>query len=391
MTAHARKAQQYMSPSRNPLAGQPTAVDATSYANNMFKEIQKYTRPLSAVIGGVGGTGMDETTGRSSYSDDAWLLAQFKGVDMQPSMARPREAILLGPGMSELPKPVIPTDAKFLQSPAPFKELATKQRNRFNLMGAPDSKASAKINNVGHFSVDSWEMQAQLDAKQHTQGPRDHKPHVPVRDFKGAGLEDQTLAATLKYQKNSSAATVPPRFGPGKDNFMGVKAKIPVDDRLLSSYKAQKQAIVDANAPQDLPFRGMPIESKLNDHYKQSNELAADAVRVHDRVLSPASKLKVAWTPSPSKQLSLTDAEVDLIDPDIARSLQDAMESVADDPEAIALLQAMAKEHAEAAASDISAAAPGAAPAMAPAPAVAAAPGAETPANPNPAENPMAC
>lgn len=215
MTAHVRKAQQYMSPSRNPFAGQPTAVDATSYANNMFKEIQKYTRPLSTVVGGVGGTGMDETTGRSSYDDNGWLLAQFKGVDLQPSMARPREAILLGPGMSELPKPNIMPDAEFNNRPSPFKELATKQRNRFNLMGAPDSKASAKIDNVGHFTVDSWEMEAQLQAKQHTQGARGPKPQdiVPVREYKGAGLEDQTLAAVLKYQKNSSAATVPPRFG----------------------------------------------------------------------------------------------------------------------------------------------------------------------------------
>ena len=93
-------------------------------------------------------------------------------------------------------------------------------------------------------------------------------------------------------------------------------AQIPVDEKLLSAYKTQKQAITAANAPQDLPFRGMPSEAKLNDHYKEAAELAAEATRVLDRVLSPASKIKLpasTWTPSSSKQLALTDAQASMV------------------------------------------------------------------------------
>lgn len=259
MTAHAKKVQSYQQPTRNPLAGKPTAMDATSFMNNAFKEIQKYTRPMSEVLGGPGGTGMSETTGRSSYTEDAWLLAQFKGVDMSPNMSRPREAIALGPGMSELPQPHMPADAYALTlaKQSPFKEIATKQRNRFNLMSAPDSKASAKVNNVGHYGTDSWEFKGYTDSKLHTQGAR-KKDWVGVA-AKGAGMADQTMIETLKYQKHASAVGVPPRAQ--KDNFMGKAAKIPVDERLLAEQRAMQEAISQSNQPQDTPFRGMPADS----------------------------------------------------------------------------------------------------------------------------------
>jgi hypothetical protein len=267
MTAHVQKAQKQLSPVRIPLQGKPTAIGADSYTVVRGKEIQAYTRAVSAVTGGISAMGMEQ--GKSSINADSFLMAKMKAIKTELPKQRPHENI----AQQDLPQPHMPADSMELvrAKNSPFK--AQKPRNRFNLMSAPDSKVSAKLDNVGHFDLNALETQTNMQSKKHTLGAY-NKPYQGVKGTSAA--TDLYIAEPLKYQKNMSAVAVK-----NTKDYQGIKATIPVNDRLLTEYKTQQTAIAESNMPPVLPFPTLDEEDFFAQHLKSSQALANDAHRVH--------------------------------------------------------------------------------------------------------------
>ena len=140
--------------------------------------------------------------------------------------------------------PTVPHDSWQLQQlkKTPQKD---KARNRFNLMSAPDSKASAKVapNNVGCQNIDAWTTQAFIEAKKNTLGAW-HREHIGVKGT--VNTADLQMAHALKVQKDCATSVLDGR-GPqvGKlvpcSEYMGIKPKMDVHDYMIETTKMQQE------------------------------------------------------------------------------------------------------------------------------------------------------
>jgi hypothetical protein len=267
MSAHVRRAQSELSPTKIPFQGKPTAMGADSWSVTEGRKIQAYTRSTSAVTGSI--AAVTAAQGKSSIDAQSFLMARQKQMDTNLPRQRPHENI----AQQDLPQPRIPPDSMDIvrAKNQPFK--AQKPRNRFDLMSAPDTKASAKLDNVGHFHIDAQETQIIMKAKKETPGAFNR----PFQGIKATvDMENYLLKETQGYQKNLSSVVVKQT-----SLYQGIAAKIPQDAYLLSEYKKNTTAIREANQPPALPFPVLDEENFFAAHLKGAQILANDAHRVH--------------------------------------------------------------------------------------------------------------
>ena len=147
-------------------------------------------------------------------------------------------------------------------------------RNRFSLMSGKDTKASAKIDTAGHYTIDAWQMDDQIKSKKHTQGAIKNE-HVGVKGT--VNLQDYMVKESLAYQKNTKP--FPLHVGPLKGDYEGIKPTIPLNDFLIAEQRAQRDEAVQAEKFQSLPAPQIGTDTYLADHYKQAAVLASSATQ----------------------------------------------------------------------------------------------------------------
>ena len=208
-----------------------------------------------------------------AYSPELWVR-ENRGPVGKPPPPPPSTA-----------EPVHPTaayssvgwDAKELDHVKKTKDLKNKNRNKFALMESEsESKASGKMQNVGHNGTDSWEMEAAMKAKHFTQGVK-ATPWTAVHGVKGTVNEkDYMIAETLTYQKQVKDVRTP-----DKSLYQGIAAKIPVDAYLIEEQRNVK-AIIRANRVEGDQNTAMPApkygpDNFLAEAYKNAAALISSA------------------------------------------------------------------------------------------------------------------
>lgn len=176
------------------------------------------------------------------------------------------------PAKAALAAPTVGGDAWSISQAKKAQSIKPAIRNKYNLMSAPESKASAKIDK-SHFQVDSFEMSSAVDAKKHCQGAL-KKAHVGVKGT--VGQTDYMLDHAVKSTKANGAAVL---LAPKSTTHVGVSVKLPADEYLIRTFKEQQTAIAEANVAPMLPVPHLEAESWLSTHQKHAAQLAVEAHR----------------------------------------------------------------------------------------------------------------
>ena len=178
--------------------------------------------------------------------------------------------------------------------------LKNKGRNKFALMHSEkETKASEKMQNVGHNGTDSWEMEAAIRAKAFTQGAKQTRYGGPFTGVKATVTKDDLMISEhLKYQTHVKDVKTP-----DKSLYQGVAAKIPVDAYLIEDQRNVK-AIIRANKVEGDQNTSMPAprygpDSFLAEAYRKATGLVTAAQTGIEeativRSASPGVKSKLA-------------------------------------------------------------------------------------------------
>jgi len=240
---------------------------ADAFMIQKVKAIEASERHVSVTTGGAAGSAI-ETAGHSAYAGDGPIETALKKAHAFVQQVLPK--------YEDLEQPHVPADHwPIRQAQAtPFK--ATDGRNRYNLMSAPDSEASAKLDNVGHSQIDSWMMQDSIKAKQHTNGAM-KKEWVGVPSTKFT-TEDYMLKESLAYTK---ACT------PNRKELVavGIKPSLPVGGHhayIQGEQIAKRAAIEDANRLQNLPAPKYGPDSYMVEHAEHVQRIVAYNLQAPD-------------------------------------------------------------------------------------------------------------
>ena len=264
-TAAAQNAQQLYS------AKAPDSIHAKShmlgdaFMIQKVKAIEGYERHVSVVTGGISGMGM-QAAGRSAYTADGPVEEAQKRAHAAYAQQ------LLPQRLEVLEQPHVPGDAwaiRMAQS-TPFN--ATESRNRFDLMRAPDTIASSKLDNVGHAGIDAQQVAESIKAKGFT-------PGAVKREWVGikgtVNLGDYMLKESLKFTQ----ARTPNRKG----DAQGIKPNLPTGgERLECEQVRVRQVIKDANRMQELPAPNYGGDSYMVKHAEQAQAFIASNFKIHE-------------------------------------------------------------------------------------------------------------
>ena len=282
---------------------------ADAYMIQKTKAIEKEMRHTSTYTGGAGGR-LLQSAGQSAYGAEGPSEACFaKAHELYIKDALPTK-------FEDLPyeQPRMPADAFALTMGKKSEALrkATDDRNRFNLMTAPDTKATAKLDNVGHLTIESWMNADMIKAKLVTQGAI-KKGWVGVKPTQDS--EDLLFKEHLSY----TAAMKPNRLRDGPE--MGIKPNLPAgklkDGSTAHAYAQGEQiksrsAIEEANKLQMLPRPKYGADAYMVEHAEAVQRIIDYNLQAFDNDLLPPESPEKAPGPSPSKfetptKLSLAD------------------------------------------------------------------------------------
>ena len=170
--------------------------------------------------------------------------------------------------------PRIPVDSFAIVQAKKAKDVRGPSRNRFDLMSAPDTKASAKIGVAGHAGLDSWQNSAVMAAKQHTQGAI-KKEHVGV---KATVTKDNVMFDfATKLQPHVTESRIPKR-----STYQGVKPHIPLDgEAFLAEAQKMKELVNESNKLVALPRPQIETDAWGTDAQRRASELASEANSWH--------------------------------------------------------------------------------------------------------------
>lgn len=294
LDAHVKKAQRHISevetPQQNVLQGH-AAVDGSDFLMAHMREVQSLAKSIWAPYDRAGAIGLPKSTmGRSSIDSDSLLISERRKV----SAERHNELPAGLSQVSERPRPHVGPDSWAMQHVKLVEETRkltpqVSNRNRFTLMSAPDSKATAKLSNVGHNGIDSWEMACTFNAKLHAPGALKQAQ----RGVKGTvDMKNYSIVNETKYQGNLTQAklTDPVRH-------RGVAATMPPDHYLVAEYGRCRAATVEANRFQAMPAPHVAPGDLMDVHQKSAQSAASASHRVKQHsgpVTTPAGGTRPA-------------------------------------------------------------------------------------------------
>lgn len=218
------------------------------------------------------GYGMSQPHAYGEVAEQSYVEEQIKNVNHAP---KPEPTMVLAGAGS------VNTTDTWLARATPARP-STAGRNRFELMNAVETKASAKLGNVGHNGTDAWEMADQIKAKQHTQGTTP-TPWMAVAGVKGTvDVNNQHIVDAVAVQKNVWDAKHTLQSTPDKAAFQGIKATIPVDSYLIDNQKsvhALLHADIAGTSTTLLPAPKVGSDMLMQSINKQVYEAVSDAKR----------------------------------------------------------------------------------------------------------------
>ena len=208
---------------------------------------------------------------RADREREAKKAAQAAARTATSTPAKPADSSLSSPAKPPLPAPTVPADAFHITQAKKAQQIKTPTRNRFNLQGnVVENKASAKIEG-SHFMNDSFEMGSAIECKRVTQGAKT-VGHWGVQGT--VTKTDYMLDHAVQSTKVNGGAVL---LAPKSATHVGVAAKIPLQDKLLTTYKEQQEAIREGDTPTMLPVPLVEPDDFLSSHMRHAAALAAEA------------------------------------------------------------------------------------------------------------------